>query len=98
MKKRHIEGSEYSDTNLEYSVCSHLQSILEVLEEHGNTFDHSAPLDKSRGGSTRLVSKPIDFELIERTFEIPEFIEFNNPHRAVICRRCWCDIASNTGI
>jgi hypothetical protein len=88
-----IEGSEFADTNLDYSVCSHLQPILELLSLRGNAFDASGPLDKSRGGSTRLVAKPIDFELIERSFEIPTFIELNRTDRAVICRKCWCDIA-----
>ena len=93
MSKRLIEGSEFADTNLDYSVCSHLQPILELLSRDGNSFDDSSPLDKRRGGSTRLVAKPIDFELIERYFEIPKFIELNRAVRSVICRKCWCDIA-----
>lgn len=96
MIKRSIEGSEFADTNLDYSVCSHLQPILELLSQHGNRFDNSGPLDKSRGGSTRLVSQPIDFELVEESFEIPKFIELNRPARTVICRKCWCDIAEQS--
>jgi hypothetical protein len=95
VSKTLIQGSEFSDTNLEYSVCSHLQPILELLSQHGNTFDDSNPLAKTRGGATRLVAKPIDFGLIEGNFEIPKFIELNRLGRAVICRKCWCDIAEN---
>jgi hypothetical protein len=75
--KVQIKGSEYSDTDLKYSVCSHLQPILQLLQQHGNTFNATQPLDERWGGATRLVSKPIDFELIESEFEIPSFIELN---------------------
>ncbi len=96
MEKRQIQGSQYADTNLEYSVCSHLQEILDLLVEHGNSFDHSLPLERLRGGSTRFVAKPINFDLIERTFELPKFIELNKGQHCVICRRCWCDIAEGS--
>lgn len=92
MGKRTVNGSDFADVALEHSVCSHLQPILELLKEHGNIVDDSRALDKTRGGS-RFVMRPIDFALIETTFEIPKFIELNRASRAVICRRCWCDIA-----
>ena len=93
MDTRIIRGDDFSNTELAYSVCSHLKPILELLVQHGNAFDASNPLDISRGGSTRFVEKPIDFQLIQRTFEIPSFIELNPGERAVICRKCWCDLA-----
>lgn len=91
--KLQIGGSEYSDVNLEHNVCSHLQPILDLLQARGNVINRSDPLDKSRGGATRFISTPIPFDLIESYFEIPEFIELNRRERAIICRRCWCDIA-----
>ena len=91
--KRKIVGSEFADPDPESSVCSHLQPILDLLAESGNSFDRSAPMNRSRGGATRLVTKPIDFTLIEATFEVPAFIELDRPREAVICRRCWCDIS-----
>ena len=39
-----------------------------------------------------VVSEAIEFDLIERTFEIPAFIELNRKLRSVVCRRCWCAI------
>ena len=95
MSKKSIKGSEFSDINLDRSVCSHLQPILDLLRQHGNIFNDPSPLEKTRGGATRLVAKPIDFALIEGSFEIPKFIELNRVARAVICRKCWCDIAEN---
>ncbi len=97
MDKREITGSEFSDTNLEYQVCSHLRPILDLLASHGNSYDPSAPLytDKGGGHTGSVTSHPIDFELIERTFEIPSFIELNRRLRSVVCRRCWCAIAES---
>src|SRR4051812_37589832 len=95
MRKQQIQGSEFADTDLEYSVCSHLQPILKLLTENGNGYDSSKPLDRSRGGSTCLLSKPIAFNLIEDHFEIPTFIELRKPDQSVVCRRCWCDLAAS---
>lgn len=88
-----ISGSEYSDTNLEGSVCSHLEPILNKLEEHGAKWDKSQKLKTDKGGAYTLKLKtPIDFNLIEDTFEIPHFIEISKEFNSIICRRCWCDI------
>lgn len=91
--KQKIEGSEYADTELTYSVCSHLQPILDCLEKNGAEFDKRKKLYTDKGGahSLKLDSK-IDFGLIETNFEIPCFIELSSDYKSVICRRCWCDI------
>lgn len=70
MDKREIQGSEFSDTKLEYQVCSHLRPILDLLVKHGNSYDRSAPLYTDKGGGhTLVVLRPIDFALIEGTFK-----------------------------
>lgn len=95
MNRKTIQGSEYSDTNLKHSVCSHLKQILEFMIENGNSFDRSKPLqvNSREGGATLVVDKPIDFDSIRDAFEIPSYIEMNQKYRAIICRRCWCDIS-----
>lgn len=91
--KRKIEGSEYSDTDLTYFVCSHLQPILRFLDENGAKYDKGQKLQQDKGGahSFKLRSK-IDFHLVEKAFEIPHFIELSPEYKSIICRRCWCDI------
>ena len=95
MTKIKIQGSQYSDADLKRSVCSHLKQILDLLVRNGNSFDESKPLisDPRGGGATLCVVKPINFDLIQQTFEIPAHIELNRNEKAVICRRCWCDIS-----
>ena len=93
MGKKAIAGSEFSDTDLEYGVCSHLQPILDVLEKHGNTYDHFAPLYRDKySESKKAVNKAIDFDLIERTFEIPRYMTLGRTDRIVLCQTCWCSI------
>lgn len=94
MSKIEINGSEFSDTNLEYSVCSHLQPILERLERNGNGYAHGSPMRTDKGGgATRVVDKQIDFDLVDTIFEIPTFIKVSRDEKAILCTRCWCAIA-----
>lgn len=94
MNKLKIVGSEFSDMNLKLSVCSHLKPILEFLERNGNSYDHNTPnfTDKG-GGATRFIRESIDFDHLEKVFEIPSFIKLNRDEKAVVCTRCWCVIA-----
>lgn len=93
MNKIKIQGSEYLDSNLEFSVCSHLQPILEFLEKNGISYDHTVRLYLDKGaGAIRYVRGAIDFDLLESTFEIPAFLDFFRKGKTVFCRRCWCSI------
>ena len=93
MSKAQIKGSEFSDTNLEYQVCSHLKPIQDLLTENGNSFSHPSRLIKERdGASIKLLPKPIDFDLVEQSFEIPSFITLGIENNAILCERCWCEI------
>lgn len=93
--KMKIEGSAFSDTDLKNKVCSHLQPILDALIENGNSFDQASPMQTDKGGGwTRIMSRPIDFHLVEEKFDIPKFIELHKNTGTIFCSRCWCDIAS----
>lgn len=94
MSKIKIEGSLFSDTNLESSVCTHLQPILAYLEKNGVGYDHATPMFTDKGGGwTRFVEGTIHFDQLESIFEIPSFMKFNRREKAIVCTRCWCDIA-----
>lgn len=93
MSRIRIQGSEFVDSDLEFSVCSHLQPILEFLETNGNSYDHSAPMYADKGnGPTRFIKGAINFDLLESTFEFPAFIKINPKEKVVFCNRCWCNI------
>lgn len=94
MSKIKIKGSEFSDTDLKFSVCSHLLPILDYLVKNGNSWDKGNELFTDKGGTrTLFVHKTIDYSKIEKIFEIPPFIEVNREYKSIICRRCWCDIS-----
>jgi hypothetical protein len=96
MEKLSIVGSEFSDTDLEFQVCSHLLPILELLEASGNKYNHSDPLSRDKySESKRVVEGPIDFHLISETFEIPPFLSLSPTKSTVFCQRCWCSIVES---
>lgn len=97
MNKIKIQGSEFLDTNLEFSVCSHLQPILEFIEKHGSNYDHAAPMYSDKGsGAIRFIAGAIKFDLLERTFEFPAFVELNKKEKTIFCSRCWCGIVEGS--
>jgi len=92
MKKK-IIGSEYADENLENSVCSHLQPILDLLKENGAILTNGMRLYTDKGGAHTLKLKSkINFNLLRSEFELPNFVELSEEYKSIICRRCWCDI------
>ena len=93
MSRLQIRGSESADVNLEHEVCSHLLPIRILLQQDGDTFDPNKLLTKDKDGlSTRFVSNPIDFSLIESSFVMPSFIVVDKKEKVIFCRRCWCEI------
>ena len=92
MKKR-IIVSEYSNKNLNQSLCSHLQPVLDVLRENGALIADNGKMHADKGGAYTLKLKSkINFNLLRKEFDLPEFIELSEEYGSVICRRCWCDI------
>ena len=97
MGKLLIAGSEFSDTDLAFRVCSHLEPILEVLESSGNSYNHYDPLYRDKYSESKLIlDRPINFDLIEQTFVIPPFIVLSRSKALVFCKRCWCSIVEKT--
>ena len=91
--KRQIKGSDFADTNLEYHVCSHLKEILDVLEKNGASWDKTKPLYTDKGGAHSLkLNGKLDFKLISKIFDVPNYIELSVEYKSIICRRCCCDI------
>lgn len=90
MKVKIIESPFKPATKTE--VCSHLQPILRKLEEHGNQRDAVNNIISDRSdGNIMLVEKDIDFELINSTFEVPNYIILRKT-RGIMCSKCWCAI------
>lgn len=97
MSKMRILGSQFSDTDLKVDVCSHLTPILGLLEARGNSYDRSKALYRDKYSEyQKEVSKPIDFDLIEESFEIPNFIVLDRRRKSVLCQTCWCAIVEKT--
>jgi hypothetical protein len=97
MDKERIPGSQFSDTELTLDVCSHLRPILRVLEEHGNKYDPSEPLYRDKySEAKRVMDYPLNFDLIENTFAIPDFISLSRAKRTILCQVCWCSIVEKT--
>lgn len=92
-EKIKIEGSEFSDTNLELNVCSHLEPFLSYFETKGAKWEKQKPLLTDRGGAHTLkIKHKIDFDAVRRDFEIPRFIDLAEEYKSIVCRKCWCDI------
>ncbi len=49
--KIQISGSDFSDTDLEHNVCSHLKQILNILEENGAAWHKTTPNHQQRWGA-----------------------------------------------
>lgn len=75
------------------AVCSHLASIVDVLEKNGCKFDWSTGVipDKA-AGNILLADTDIDFELIEKSFNVPGYINISPSRNLVFCNKCWCAI------
>jgi|GEM_PF-3074407 len=92
-----IKGSDFADTDLSFSVCSHLKPILDYLVELGNTYETGKPLKRERFGSSVLqVNKSIDMTAVRDKFIIPTFIVLDDTRGRIFCDRCWCEISALT--
>ena len=91
MKIDIIESPFYPSTKK--SLCSHLTPIVEVLENNGCLFDwETGVIPDKAAGNILLADFNIDFSLIERTFNIPDFINVDSSRNLIFCNKCWCGI------
>jgi hypothetical protein len=74
---------------------SHLLPVLHALIEHGNTTVDPNGFYWTRDGWRCDLSKPIDFELLSRTFEFPPTIILAEELDHVFCKNTWAEIAGS---
>lgn len=78
-------------------VCSHLKDIVCELEQNGTVFDWRTGIisDKS-DGNILLSETDIDFDLVNDTFNIPNYINMDKSRGLIFCKKCWCSIQKKT--
>lgn len=72
-------------------VYLHLEPIVDLLLESGNILAHDYRWGENRTGFFCHLKKPIDFALIEASFDLPTFILLNRADGSIEC-----DITSAT--
>jgi hypothetical protein len=75
------------------SAHSHLDAIVECLIRHGNKPKFSFVWGGDKDGFKCRMSNPLDFELIERMFELPSSVHLLREKDLVYCERTWASIA-----
>lgn len=76
-------------------VYLHLEPIVQLLLEHGNELARSYRWGEDRTGFHCLLSKGIDFDLVRKEFEIPDFIRLDVENDAIECDITWASIKGN---
>lgn len=76
----------------------HLTPIIALLMAHGNE-----PADKTRsdrwgfyltqGGWQCDLARPIDFGLVDRSFQLPPSITLNPKNGTIFCKRTWIELS-----
>lgn len=99
MLHRHIEGERIMsekklivfDSRVR-PVHSHLDPIVDLLIQHGNLLARDFRWGENRTGFYCFLQHPLDFDLIEKYFEIPSFIRFDHQNDAIECDYSWATI------
>ena len=86
--KRSIDAMPIDVTNDPYT---HLIPIVELLIVAGNTSTHEGFYFDRDGWRCDLVD-PIDFDLIEKTFDLPSTILLSRENDSILCRNTWVEI------
>ena len=73
-------------------VYEHLRPILLLLLSAGNELARDYEWGEDRTGYFCLLRRPIDFDLIEAQFAIPEFIRLERGRGCVECDKTWTSI------
>lgn len=72
----------------------HLRPIVALLLSTGNELARDYEWGSDRTGYYCLLRKPIDFDLVEAEFEIPEFIQMGRLTGCIECNETWVSIRS----
>jgi len=73
-------------------VYNHLVPIVNLLLNNGNESSHDYLWGEDRTGYFVHFKRPIDFGLIEASFEIPEFIRLDKSLDTIECDKSWVTI------
>jgi hypothetical protein len=73
-------------------VYSHLEPIIDLLLGQGNTLAHKYRWGENRTGFFCHLAKPIDFKLIEASFELPPWVRLTGERDAIECDKTWTTI------
>jgi hypothetical protein len=73
-------------------VYLHLEPIVALLLTRGNILSHEYRWGENRTGFFCHLKKPIDFALVEASFELPSFILLNRPDDSIECAITWATI------
>ncbi len=75
---------------------SHLEPMVDALLESGNrTVGSKFYLDQD--GWRSDLEKPINFKLIEETFELPKSIVLSRGNDSILCHNTWIEIKGPIG-
>jgi hypothetical protein len=75
-------------------VYLHLQPLVTLLISAGNVLAREYEWGENRTGYCCLLRRPIDFDLIEAEFDIPDFIRLERGAGAIECDKTWASIRS----
>jgi hypothetical protein len=78
-------------------VYSHLEPIVDLLLQHGNELARPYRWGENRSGFFCFLAKPIDFDLIESTFVLPEIVRLARYEGSVECDVTWATIKGGMG-
>lgn len=73
-------------------VYLHLEPIVDLLLANGNQLSREYRWGENRTGFYCFLKRSLDFDLIERTFELPSFVRLNREEDAIECDRTWATI------
>jgi hypothetical protein len=76
-------------------VSTHLEPIVDLLLQHGNKLARPYRWGENWNGFFCFLAKPIDFDLIESTFVLPDTVRLARLDGSVECDVTWATIKGN---
>lgn len=73
-------------------VYTHLEPIVDLLLNNGNRLARDYRWGENRSGFYCFLQQPLDFKLIESTFELPSFIRIDRENNSIQCDQTWASI------
>ena len=73
-------------------VYSHLEPIVDLLLDHGNALAREYRWGENRTGFYCFLARPIDFKLVEASFDLPSCIRFIGERDTIECDKTWTSI------